>query len=213
MLELGSFWGYYSLWAKRRISGARLVMVEPDLANLAVGRHNLELNGMDATFLHAAVGAEHDRTIALRWDSDGQEHPTRQVSIDGVISDLGLDALDLLLCDIQGAETAALIGASQALAERRIRFLVVSTHHHSISGDPLTHQRCLSFLHASGAHIVAEHSVLESCSGDGLIAASMSPRDRDLRAQVSIVRARDSLFGEPEWELARAGAGAVNLGV
>ena len=60
MLELGSFWAYYSIWAKHRIPSARLVLLEPDPSNLAVGRHNLELNGMDATFVQAAIGSEHD---------------------------------------------------------------------------------------------------------------------------------------------------------
>jgi hypothetical protein len=52
--------------------------------------------------------------------------------------------------------------------------------------------------------VIAEHSVSESCSGDGLIFASADPRDADLSVEVSHVRSRDSLFGEPEYELARA---------
>ena len=36
--------------------------------------------------------------------------------------------------------------AASALADGRLRFLIVSTHHHSISGDPLTHQKCLAEL-------------------------------------------------------------------
>jgi SAM-dependent methyltransferase len=90
--------------------------------------------------------------------------------------------------------------------------MVVSTHHHSISGDPLTHQRALAQLTEAGAHIITEHSVAESFSGDGLIVASFDDRDRDLVVEVSRARAKDSLFGEPEVELdtprGRAGAGA-----
>jgi hypothetical protein len=55
----------------------------------------------------------------------------------------------------------------------------------------------------AGAHIVAEHGVYESCSGDGLIVAAMRDADADLHADVSVVRARDCLWGEPEAELAR----------
>jgi FkbM family methyltransferase len=204
MLELGSFWAYYSIWAKHRIPSTRLVLVEPDAGNLAVGHHNLELNGMEATAVHAAVGSEHDSQVVLTWESDNQPHLTRQVTVDGLMRDLGLSWIDLLLADIQGAETAMLAGCAAALAARRIRFLIVSTHHHSISGDPLTHQRCLRILTDAGAHLVAEHSVAESCSGDGLIVAAMLPDDRDLRAEPTIVRARDTLFGELEWDLARA---------
>jgi FkbM family methyltransferase len=203
MVELGSFWAYYSMWAKRRIPSTRLVLVEPDLSNLAVGQRNLELNRMDGSIVPAAVGREHDVTVPLTWESDLQPHPTRHVTVDGLMRDLGLNRIDLLLCDVQGAETAMLEGAARGLAERRIRFLVVSTHHHSITGDPLTHQRCLRILEDAGAHFVAEHSVLESCSGDGLIAASLRPGDRDVRADVTIARGRDTLFGELEWDLAR----------
>lgn len=204
MVELGSFWAYYSIWAKHRIPSARLILVEPDPSNLAVGRHNLELNGMDGTFVQAAIGSEHGTEMTLTWESDDQPHQTRQVSVDGLMRDLAIERIDLLLADVQGAETAALRGAAGALSEGRIRFLVVSTHHYTISGDPLTHQRCLRILRDAGAHLVAEHSVSESCSGDGLIVASMFPEDRDLRAEVTIVRARNSLFGELEWDLAHA---------
>ena len=212
MVELGSFWAYYSLWAKRAIPATRLVLVEPDLANLAVGRHNLELNDMDAAFvINAAIGNEHDIAVTLAWESDGQPHPTRLVTIDGLMHDLDLQRIDLLLCDIQGAEVAALEGAARALADRRVRFLVISTHHHRITGDPLTHQRCLRLLQEVGVHFIAEHSASESCSGDGLIVASTDPSDADLRADVSIVRARDTLFGELEWDLAEARDGPEPL--
>lgn len=204
IVELGSFWAYYSMWAKYRIPSARLILVEPDPRNLAVGRHNLQLNGMDATCVQAAIGPNHDAQEMLTWESDNQPHLTRHVTVDGLMRDLALDRIDLLQTDIQGAETAMLVGCASALAARRIRFLVLSTHHYSISRDPLTHQRCLRILRDEGAHLVAEHSVPESCSGDGLIVASMLPEDRDLRAEVTIVRARDSLFGELEWDLARA---------
>jgi len=126
------------------------------------------------------------------------------VTVDGLMRDEGLDRIDLLLADIQGAELDMLHGAKEAVAAGRIRFVVVSTHHHSISGDPLTHQRCLDELERLGAHVVAEHSVSESFSGDGLVAASFDERDRDFRVELSHARARDSLFGAPEVELAAA---------
>jgi len=209
MVELGAFWAYYSIWAKLRIPGTRLVLVEPDEANLAVGRRNLALNDLEATFVQAAVGAEHNGHVDLTWESDGQTHPTRVVSVDGLMADEGLERIDLLLVDVQGAELDALHGAARALAEHRVRFLVVSTHHHSMSQDPLIHQRCRELLLEAGAHLITEHSVLESCSGDGLILASMSAADRDLHTEVSIVRARDTLWGEPEYELAEAGIGTT----
>lgn len=87
-----------------------------------------------------------------------------------------------------------------------MRFLIVSTHHHSISGDPLTHQRALALLIDTGAHVISEHSVNESFSGDGLIAVSFDDRDRDFVVPVSHARSKDSLFGELEVDLAASDA-------
>lgn len=202
MIELGSFWAYYSLWLRQAIPSATSILVEPDPANLEVGRRNFALNGITATAIHAAIGAEHGGTIRLAGDTDGQLRPTPVVTIDGLLADQGLARCDLLLCDVQGAELQMLAGAVAALRDGRVRFLVISTHHFSFSGDPLTHQKCVEILRAAGAHVIAEHTVYESCSGDGLVAASMDPRDDDLVVDVSIVRNRDSVFGEPERELA-----------
>jgi hypothetical protein len=107
-----------------------------------------------------------------------------------------------VLADVQGAETTLLERAAGVLGAGRVRFLVVSTHHHSISGSPLTHQRAVELLADLGAHVICEHSVGESFSGDGLIAVSFDQRDRDLTVEVSRARAKDSLFGELEFDLA-----------
>ena len=79
--------------------------------------------------------------------------------------------------------------------------MIVSTHHRAISGDALTHQRAVESLVAAGAHVLAEHSVSESFSGDGLIAVSFDDRDRDWTVPISFARAKDTLFGEVELEV------------
>lgn len=204
MVELGSFWAYYSLWFARALDGARLVLVEPDPAHLEVGRRNLALNGVSGRFVQAAVGLPDGARTTIACESDGVEREVELIGVDGLMAREGLDRVDLLLCDTQGAELAAIESAGDALRAGRIRFLVVSTHHHSISGDALTHQRCETALRELGAHIVAEHTVSESFSGDGLVVASMDPRDRDLHVELSHARARDSLFGELDQDLAGA---------
>jgi FkbM family methyltransferase len=204
MLELGSFWAYYSLWLKHAVPEARCILVEPDPKHLEVGRRNFALNGVSGEFVHAAVGRRHNRSVRLMLESDSKTHRVPGVTVDGLLDDLGIERLDLLLSDVQGAELDVLHGAGEAIRNRRIRFLVVSTHHHSHSGDPLTHQRCLGFLQDAGAHVIAEHSVPESCSGDGLIVASLDPRDADVHVEMSVVRSRDSPFGDLEFDLAAA---------
>lgn len=204
MIELGSFWAYYSMWFHQRTGGNRVVCLEPDPVYLEVGRRNFELNGMTATFLHGVVGDEPGSTTSFVAESTGEEGDVVQYDLASLMARTGLDRVSLLMVDIQGFETLLLRRAADLLRERRVRFIVVSTHHHLISGDPLTHQHVLELLQACGGHVIAEHSVSESYSGDGLIAVSFDERDRDLTVEVSHARARESLFGELEYDLQRA---------
>ena len=211
VVELGSWWAYYSLWAMQRIPGARSFCVEPDPAYLEQGRRNFALNGREAVFHQAAVGQLPLPPQPFLCESDGVE---RQIAFEGLGSLLdrfGLQRADLVLVDVQGAETSLLDGARALLSDGRVRFMVISTHHHVISGDPLTHQRCLMLLRELGAHVIAEHTVAESFTGDGLIAVSFDPQDRDLEVITSRCRVGESLFGDPLWDLADAQAETVGV--
>jgi hypothetical protein len=86
---------------------------------------------------------------------------------------------------------------------------MVSTHTHHITGDPLTHQRCLAVLRKLGAVIVAEHDVQESYSGDGLILARFNPLPPGWQTPaLTYNRASESLFRNPLYDLAQAQAHA-----
>ena len=76
--------------------------------------------------------------------------------------------------------------------------MAISTHDVEISGSPITHQSALELLVQSGAHIILEHSVSESFSGDGFILASFFDADKSLNIPISYNRSKNSLFGE--WE-------------
>jgi FkbM family methyltransferase len=204
MVEVGAFWAYYALWLLQARPDARVVCVEPDPSNLEVGRRNFALNDRIGTFVHAAVGTRHGERAWLESESDRRVRQTPIVTLEGLMADEGLERVDLVLCDAQGAELNLLRRSQALLASRRVRFLVISTHHWRISGDPLTHARCLELVRAAGAHVIVDHTVAESCSGDGLIVASTDPRDRDLAIELTACRARDALLGDLEGDLAAA---------
>ena len=139
-------------------------------------------------------------------ESDSKQRTVPVVSLEELLARFELDHIDVLLLDVQGAEVGFLRGALDLLAER-VRFVIVSTHHHVISGDPLTHQRCLELVEKAGGTVISEHTVGESYSGDGMIAASFDPRDAGLRVEVSRagqVRA-SSATRCPSWPTTRAG--------
>lgn len=121
----------------------------------------------------------------------------------GLLRDRGLRRLDLLHCDTQGAETAVIASSEPLFRNHTIRFLMVSTHSHHISGDPLTHQRCLAMVQAFGGRVLAEHDVHESYSGDGLIAAYFGAEPLYWNEPpISRNRYSTSLFRNPLYDLA-----------
>jgi hypothetical protein len=59
-----------------------------------------------------------------------------------------------------------------------------------------------------GAHVIAEHPVGASATGDGLIVASFDPRDRDMQVAVSRVEPGQALYGDSEARPTRVVAAA-----
>lgn len=203
MIEFGSFWTYYGMWFAHELDRARVVAVEPDPHNMDVGQLNARLNGLTSsiTFVQGAIGSEPGSTFEFTAESDGRPYTVAQHDLESIMTTNGLAKVDLILADVQGAETLLLHRALGDFAAGKVRFLIVSTHHHSISGDALTHQRALGLLKNAGAHIITEHSVPESFSGDGLIAASFDERDHGMKVEVSFARSKDSIFDDVEYDL------------
>lgn len=198
MIELGSFWAYYSLWFLENFPTGRSICLEPDPRNLAVGQRNFDLNGRTGTFLNAAIGDGSGETMSFAPDDGSAPIDLPTYDLRALLDLVGEPRIDLLLADIQGGEIPLLTHSLELLRTGVVRFMVVSTHDLAITGSAMTHQHVLSMLLEAGAHIVCEHTVSESVSGDGLVVASFDPRDADLIVNVSHSRSRDSLGGE--WE-------------
>ena len=182
MLELGSFWAYYSMWFQRAVSGAKSFLVEPNAEKLEIGKEHFRLNKMTGTFLHGFIGRKSDpQGRFVDWDNRKSDVP--MISVDGLIRQFELEMIDILHADIQGAEFEMLIGADQALQSRRIGYVFISTH-------GCEHERCIGYLTARGYRIIAAHSVLESFSADGLIVARAPQYPGPARVGISVRKVR-----------------------
>lgn len=204
MVELGSFWSYYSLWFLHQSpQGRRAICLEAEPEHLAIGRRNAELNRLAPSFVNGfAARLPSEGPVPFPCERSGTI-PLQAYSVPQLLAENGLERLDLLHADTQGAELEVLLGCTELLRQRRIRFLMLSTHSYEISGDALLHQRCLALIRQLGGHVICEHDVHESFSGDGLIAASFDPADADLQVTVSVNRYSTSLFPNPAFYVPR----------
>jgi len=214
IVEVGSFWAYYSNWYLGAVPDSRALCVEPDENHLDCGRRNFELNGRTAHLVNASVGGRYVPSVRLARESDGNEVDIPCHDMNSLLGLIGEMPVEMLHIDAQGAELAFLRSARDAAARGLLRFVVVSTHHESISGSPATHRDCLDELRRMGAVILVEHSVEQSFSGDGLIAASLSPADRAIfLPEISVNQPESSLFGPDRlscpFEIARTAFGPM----
>ena len=203
MIELGSYWAYYSLWFNKKIKNAHNICCEPDANNRLLGERNAALNGAkNITFLEGAVGTNHGEEIELTSDSrPGEKIKVPVLSIDGIAKDYALEKIDILHMDVQGHELEALKSSEGMIRAGALRFLFVSTHHYLFSGTPMTHAGCLSFIKDRGGHIITSHTIPESFSGDGLIVASFSDMDKDFHLETSLNHTDQSLFRSYEEDI------------
>jgi len=137
MLELGAYWGFYSLSLLQKRPEARCFLVEPIKANLLSGELNFRLNGRTGCFVHARV----DRTPQME---------PRTISVDSFCSDNEIDHLDILHADIQGGELLMLEGACRMLSSGKVDFVFISTHSNSLHAD------CIKSLESAGYVILVE---------------------------------------------------------
>jgi hypothetical protein len=155
MLELGAFWGFYSLWFASVVKNGRCFLVEPVWSNLNAGRLNFALNGLRGIFINGFVGARHRR----------QPFQPPVLAVDWLMREHSLEKIHLLHSDIQGFEREMLDGAQRAVIEERIDWMFISTHAEKL------HQDCREWLVARGWAVVADASLAESYSVDGLLVA------------------------------------------
>lgn len=152
MIELGSFWAFYSLWFNFKVSGAKNYMIEPDPEYLKAGEANFKLNEKTGKFFNYKIGSK----------TSGDT-----ITVDDFMSLNDIHSLDILHCDIQGYELEMLKGAEKALAERRIDYLFISTHSNKL------HYDCLDFLNEKGYKIISTADFEnESYCFDGIIVAT-----------------------------------------
>jgi Methyltransferase FkbM domain len=148
MIELGAYWGHYSMWFKKQRPKGSVILVEPDPACLRAGQDNFARNGFEGEFIQAFVGAG-------------------KFEVDAFFRNRKIKQLDILHTDIQGFEVEMLQGARDVLAKRRVHYLFISTHSQAIHGT------IVGGLNELGYRVeVSSDFDVQTTSFDGLVFAS-----------------------------------------
>jgi hypothetical protein len=148
MLELGAYWGHYSMWMKRLRARARVFLVEPMEENIAIGKANFLRHGYEGTFIRSVVGKTHFK-------------------VDEFLKERGYPRLDILHSDIQGYEVEMLEGAAESFRRELVDYVFISTHSQSL------HDQTVAALSAYGMRVeISSGFDEETTSYDGFVLAS-----------------------------------------
>jgi len=143
MMELGSYWAYYSMWFNVEIKNAKNIMIDSDPACLNVGKENFKLNNLEGIFIHGRIP---------------------QFNIIKYMDDNNIDNVAILHSDIQSSELSLIQNIQNDL--HRFDYFFIGTHTDEI------HYSILNTFKNKGLKILCEFSMVESYQCDGLIVAT-----------------------------------------
>jgi hypothetical protein len=154
MMELGSYWAFYSMWFARDIKDSKCVMIEPDPHKMNFGKLNFRMNALAGTFDAGYITDKTNLTPAIPF-----------YSVDFLIEKHKITHLNILHSDIQGFELKMLEGCATALHDGTIDYFFISTHSNEL------HRECIESLRSFNYAILCDANLDESYSVDGLIVA------------------------------------------
>ena len=93
MIELGSYWSFYSMWFNKNIKNAINYMIEPVLENLNIGKEHFKINNMNGIFLNDSIP---------------------NFKIDKFVQNNNIKHISILHSDIQGFEYHMLVDDSHS---------------------------------------------------------------------------------------------------
>src|SRR6185295_4394265 len=136
MMELGSYWAFYSMWFAREVRQAQCFMIEPDPHKMNFGKLNFRRNNLKGIFDLGFISDSHKPASIPYY------------SVDHLIKKHGIQHLNILHSDIQGFELKMLEGCEDALSSGKIDYFFISTHSHSL------HNACMSKLKSHAYEIL-----------------------------------------------------------
>jgi FkbM family methyltransferase len=145
VVDLGANIGLSYRWLRARYPSARFVCVEPDPGNVEVLEANVRAAAGECEIVRACMGG-HSRRVRLattdgEWGfrlaevDDPQDGDTEVVTMDQLLDQAGIERIDVLKCDIEGAEGELFADCRSWIG--RVENIVIECHTDTTSTEEL----------------------------------------------------------------------------
>ncbi len=145
-VDVGANWGFFSLMAAHLVGTAgRIVALEPDPRAFLRLKANVERNQLEQVQIFELAAADRNNNLVLALQHEAVLHygtsklvqdssaaPTicevRSRALDSVLDEVGLESVDLIKIDVEGAEDMVLAGMQAGLKRHRYRSIILELH-------------------------------------------------------------------------------------
>ena len=148
VFDIGSYVGMFTLRSAKKVGSiGRVYAFEPNPFAFPYLKYNIELNGIEnARCFNTAMGSQigtvtfhvtsdmHIEGSSLfdfhlkRWAKNYSTIEAKMNTVDNVMRQLGIDDVDIVKIDVEGAEEMVLRGAKNALSNSAIDKLIIEAH-------------------------------------------------------------------------------------
>lgn len=150
-VEAGAFWGRYGIIASRK-GCSKVILIEASPPNIATIENVVGVEDLKNVILvKKAITSEKKRVKFVTWgnpagnrlshghdDFPGDTVEVEGDTLDNILTDLGIDHVDLLASDCEGSEIDLVKGATKYLNEKKILHVAIGTYHAPGNHDAVT---------------------------------------------------------------------------
>ncbi len=181
-LDVGCNVGLFSLMLSDAIGDGRIFAFEPTTRTVKILKDNIALNGFEnITPVHTALG-NHIGKVVLKLNDDGIDglntigKPTHEeckivggetvdiITLDDFVKESGIERVDLIKVDVEGAELQVFEGACRILNGDNPPFIIYESNYRTTAGFNYHPAETIWYLEACGYecfHLDAENKCIK----------------------------------------------------
>lgn len=155
-IEAGAFYGRQAMIATKK-GCSKIILIEPSPVNIATIENLIKLGEIKNAILVKKAVSDEKKVVLFNVSGPSCGHSLSYTennpntiyvnmdTIDNILTELGIDHVDLFACDVEGAEVDMVIGTDRYFTEKRIKNIALGAYHH-----PSLHPKILKILENKG---------------------------------------------------------------
>lgn len=155
-VEAGAFYGRQGLIAYNKGS-KKIILIEPSPVNVATIENLIKEENLDKDRIILVKKAVYSSKGKMKFyvsgpscghsltDNAGEAIEMEADTLDNILTELNINYVDLLSCDVEGTEIELVKSLERYFTEKRIKNIALSAYHH-----PRNHEIMIPLIHSKG---------------------------------------------------------------